>query len=228
MLIGGSLFAQAASSPLRLVLDSHNFVYKQGEAIHWVVSLRNVGDRELSLFHPTLFGECWREWGFTVRVRKSGHREKVIRPRIVFARVPQPEERHFRTLAPGEAIDIRLFFPGKDSKQTGMGSEWSAMLPISRFDAERLPETWLRWKYQFQGGFNYVSTGDGQEYVELHDIVGDVFGVPGRYRLDFYYVNRYDHYLVPDTQRKYLVPKKLPGVWTGELVRTITLEIKRR
>lgn len=226
-LIGGTMITRAGSSSLQLMVGSDHRVYSMGEAIGLTISLKNVGDRKLSLFHPSLFGESWRDWELTVRVTNPRQREMVIRPRTVTARRPWPEESHFQVLAPGEAIGVRLFFPGKDSERTNGDRQWVARLPITDFDAERLPENWLRWKYRLKGDFALTGDGrgDGQEYLELYEIIRDVFSVPGRYNLEFDYMNRCDYFLVPDAQDKYLGPKKVTDAWAGALSQTITLEI---
>ncbi|MGE5598406.1 MAG: hypothetical protein ACM3XS_03405, partial [Bacteroidota bacterium] len=191
------------------------------------VSLKNTGDRELLLFHPPLFGEYWRDWELSARVTKPGGRVVTIKPALVTARVPRPEGSHFRALIPGDSIDARMLFPGKRREGMSEAGEWVAMLPLTRFEAERFPEWLLRWKYRIKGEFGYFS-GGGREYVQLYDIVGDVFGGPGRYTLEIRYVNRYDSFPAPDATEKYLVPKKVPGAWTGELSRTISLEIGKK
>lgn len=225
ILINGSE-SLAESSPLRLIVDFDHPVYIRGETFGMTISLKNIGNRKLSLFHPPILGESWLDWALTLRVTKPGRREIVIEPRIVTARMPRPKKDHFRTLAPGESIDIRLSFPGKDPDRTKTRNEWEAILPITRSDL-RLPEKLLRWKYRLKGDFCYISTGNGEEFLALDDIAGNVFNVPGRYILEFRYFNRYDYFLAPDGQGKYLVPKKLPDAWKGELKRIISLKVAR-
>jgi len=219
-------YSEETTISLRLSAKSDKETYKLGEPIKIELSLKNLGNTPLNVFHPDSIHKGWHNWKLKCYVTKPNGQKRELIPEVTStSMVLIPDKKHYKTLVPDQMINIPIKLEVEQSDTTYTKSGWIALIEISKMESDDLPTKLLREKYNIQGEFYIYYIIDGNNYIALKDVITDVFNTTGQYMLEFQYENLSNIFLEPNEQNNGFVMVDAPHAWTGLVSEKIKIQI---
>ena len=207
---------------LELVVQVADDTVKPGEELDLTLTLRNSGPDPLELYHPDSIHRTSSCWSLTGNVTSPGGDSLTLAPEITFMSLSTEKREHFRHLRPGDAAEIEIHLRADDPSATHTPSGWVGLVPISRAELE-LPEDAIKRRHGVRGRVFFVS---GREvHLGIRDLLNDVFGRPGKYRLDFEYENECTRHWDVDAEGR-VAFRAVDGAWSGRLSTALVVTIE--
>ena len=146
----------------------------------------------------------------------------TLAPEITFMSLPKEKREHFRHLGPGDAVEIEIHLQADDPSATHTPSGWVGLVPISRAEFG-LPEDVIKRRHGIRGRVLFVS--GSEVFLGIRDLLSDVFGRPGKYRLDFEYENECIRHWDVDAEGNAAF-RAAHGAWSGRLSAALVIAIE--
>lgn len=188
-----------------------------GKPLEMDLRFVNRGDGDLAVFQPDSIHKSWPCWALDAEVVRPDGSEFTLRPEVMYAMAPMPSPEHVVMLEPGDAWTVSLRLVPDEPLTTHPPSGWVAVIPISGFEVEHMPEEALKTAYGVDGEVYFIS--GARHWLALREVLADVFDQPGSYTVSFTMENR----CVPlDAKGVPVPPEPWQGAVTGEAVIEVT------
>ncbi|MEW6008849.1 MAG: hypothetical protein AB1629_04360 [Candidatus Omnitrophota bacterium] len=231
-------FSQDKMDAMKLIAKSNKTIYKLGEPINIILSLKNVSKKQVSLFHPSIFGapQFPTEWALDCFITKPDGKEVKLERHINLSTYWPISKKDFKVLRRDETFDIPIKFRPLNtiysmnvSEEFEADNSFVAIIVVPREWVNESEEQ-LRTRFNIKGAFYGIRAGKHGEFLELalQDIIKDVFNIEGEYKLKFEYKN-YTNYYDPDKdeyeKNPLLKTRTIPNAWTGGLSDSLLIKI---
>ena len=146
------------SQSLQLIIATDKPVYQLFQPIQLRIILKNISNKEVTLFHPDSIHQINNGWSISLYVRKPDGQKVRIEPEITYQNMPMVERKNFVVMEPQQEIALSADLINHSNERQDR-NPWVAIIDSWSHAADKLKgnEIYVRKLKRVQGDYMFIS-----------------------------------------------------------------------